>query len=59
MSQPVRTVPVELPLSDWRLVEAALRSFLSDFGHDEAEVIDQIRAVLAKLPAVPATEPVR
>jgi hypothetical protein len=33
-----------------RITEAALRSFLGDFGHDERDVQERIRAVLRKLP---------
>jgi nucleotide-binding universal stress UspA family protein len=45
-----RTVNVELNDADLRLIHNALASFMTDFGHDESEVIDAIRAVLAKLP---------
>ena len=53
------TTAVELTDTEWRLVDAALRSFLSDFGHDEADLIEQIRTVLAKLPQLPDPEPAR
>jgi hypothetical protein len=53
------TMTVELTDTEWRLVEAALHSFLSDFGHDEAELIEQIRSVLAKLPHLPDPAPAR
>lgn len=36
------------------LVRAALRSYLEDFGHDEADVLRAVKQVLAKLP--PADE---
>jgi hypothetical protein len=41
---------LELTPEELRLVQAALRSFLDDFGHDEADVLAQIKALLAKLP---------
>lgn len=43
---------VELTTAEWRLVEAALGAFVSDFGHDEADVIEQLRTILAKLPVL-------
>ena len=45
---------VELTDDELRLVSSALHSYLDDFGHDEADVLRAIKAVLAKLPA-PAT----
>jgi len=42
---------VELTESELRLVREALKSFLDDFGHDEAEIVAEIRALLDKLPA--------
>ena len=42
-----------LHLSDRELETArhALRAYLSDFGHDEADTIEEIRRVIAKLDA--------
>ncbi|HEY0576779.1 MAG TPA: hypothetical protein VGD73_21955 [Pseudonocardia sp.] len=37
------------------MLTAALRSFLSDFGHDEADVLRAIKMLLAKLPQVQPT----
>lgn len=34
-------------------METALRAFLSEFGAEEDEIIEQIRAVLGKLPVLP------
>jgi hypothetical protein len=45
-----RTFRLELTEDELRTTTAALRSFLGDFGHDEHEVRDQVRAVLRKLP---------
>jgi hypothetical protein len=42
---------IELTDDDLRLVRAALRSYLEDFGHDEADVLRAIKQVLAKLPS--------
>ena len=41
---------IELTEEELRLVRNALRSFLEDFGHDEADVLRSIKQVLAKLP---------
>ncbi len=42
---------LELTPEELRLLRSALRSFLDDFGHKEAELVAQIKALLAKLPA--------
>jgi hypothetical protein len=41
---------IELTEEELRIVRNALHSFLEDFGHDEADVLRSIKAVLAKLP---------
>ena len=33
-----------------RLVRAALHAYLEDFGHEEADLLRAIKAILAKLP---------
>ena len=33
-----------------RLVHAALHSYLDDFGHEEADVLRDIKQLIAKLP---------
>jgi len=45
------TFHLDLTVDEMRIVHAALRSFLDDFGHDEHDVAQRIRAVLRKLPA--------
>jgi hypothetical protein len=42
---------LELTDHELTLLRAALRSFLEDFGHEEADVLREIKALLAKLPA--------
>ena len=42
---------IELTAEELRLVRAALKSFLDDFGHEEVDVLRQIKALIAKLPA--------
>ena len=42
---------IELTDDELRLVRAALRSYLEDFGHDEADLLRAIKQVLAKLPS--------
>jgi hypothetical protein len=46
---------VELTDDELRLVSSALHSYLDDFGHDEADVLRAVKAVLAKLPTVVAS----
>jgi hypothetical protein len=41
---------LELTDEELRLVRSALRSFLEDFGHEEADVLREIKSLLAKLP---------
>jgi hypothetical protein len=41
---------IELTDEELRLVQAALHSYLDDFGHDEADVMRAIKALIAKLP---------
>ena len=41
---------IELSEEELRLVRAALRSYLDDFGHEEADVLRQIKQLIAKLP---------
>jgi hypothetical protein len=43
--------PIELTQEELTLVRAALHSYLDDFGHEEADVLRRIKALLAKLPA--------
>jgi hypothetical protein len=44
---------IELNEDELRLVRAALMSYLEDFGHEEADVLRAVKAVLAKLPPHP------
>lgn len=41
--------------AEMHVVRNALKAFLSDFGHDEEDVVDAIRGVLAKVDAVVPT----
>jgi hypothetical protein len=41
---------IELTEDELRLVHSALHAYLDDFGHEEADVLREIKAVLAKLP---------
>jgi hypothetical protein len=41
---------IELTDEELRLLQAALHSYLDDFGHEEADVLLQIKALIAKLP---------
>ncbi|MDQ2910043.1 MAG: hypothetical protein M3R39_03365 [Actinomycetota bacterium] len=41
---------IEINEEDLRLLQAALHAYLDDFGHEEADVLRQIKELLAKLP---------
>ena len=42
---------IELNDEELRLLQAALHSYLDDFGHDEADVLRQVKALIGKLPS--------
>ena len=42
---------IELSDDELRIVQNALRAYLDDFGHEEADVLRLIKQVLSKLPA--------
>jgi len=46
---------IELDDHELRLLHAALHSYLDDFGHEEADTLRAIKALLAKIPA-PSTD---
>jgi hypothetical protein len=48
---------IELTEEELRIVVAALHSFLDDFGHEEVDVLRQVKAVLAKLPGQASPPP--
>lgn len=41
---------IELTEEELRLLHAALHSYLDDFGHEEADVLRDLKALIAKLP---------
>ena len=41
---------IELTDDELRLLQAALHSYLDDFGHEEADVLRELKALIAKLP---------
>ena len=45
---------IELMDEELRVVQAALKTYLDDFGHEEADMLRQVKAILAKL-AAPAS----
>jgi hypothetical protein len=47
---------IELTDEELRLVQAALKSFLEDFGHDQADLLRSIKRLLAKLPSAAPTD---
>jgi len=40
---------VQLTEEEMRLLRAALHSYLDDFGHEEADVLRALKALIAKL----------
>ena len=40
---------VQLTEEEMRLLRAALHAYLDDFGHEEAEVLRALKALIAKL----------
>jgi hypothetical protein len=41
---------IELTDDELRLVRAALMSYLEDFGHEEADILRALKAIIARLP---------
>jgi hypothetical protein len=44
---------LELTADELKLVREALHAFLDDFGHEEMDVVQRLKELLAKLPAAP------
>jgi hypothetical protein len=42
---------LEVTDDELRIIRAALRSYLDDFGHEEADVLRLVKQLIAKLPA--------
>ena len=47
---------IELTDEELRLIRSAVHSYLDDFGHEEADVLRALKALLAKLPAAAAED---
>jgi hypothetical protein len=47
------THTIELDDDELRLLQAALHSYLDDFGHEELDVLRATKQLIAKLPAAP------
>jgi hypothetical protein len=41
---------IELTDEELRILHAALRSYLDDFGHEEADLLRRIKELITKLP---------
>jgi hypothetical protein len=41
---------IELSDEELRLLHAALHAYLDDFGHEEADLLREIKLLIAKLP---------
>lgn len=48
------THTIQLNDEELKLLQAALHSYLDDFGHNEADVLRKIKELIAKLPAAAA-----
>jgi len=46
-----QTHTVELTDAELKIIRSALRSYLEDFGHDEADILRAVKALLEKLPS--------
>ena len=44
---------IEVSTEEVRLLQAALHAYLDDYGHDEAELLREVKALIAKLPRAP------
>jgi hypothetical protein len=41
---------IDVSEEELRLLREALHAYLDDFGHEEADVLRQVKALIAKLP---------
>jgi hypothetical protein len=41
---------IQLTDEDLRILQNALHAYLDDFGHEEADILRQIKALMEKLP---------
>jgi hypothetical protein len=41
---------IELTEEELRLLHEALHAYLDDFGHEEADILRRVKALIAKLP---------
>ncbi len=41
---------IELTDEELQIIHAALHAYLDDFGHEEADLLRKIKALIAKLP---------
>ena len=41
---------IELTDDELKIIHSALMSYLDDFGHEEADILRDVKALLAKLP---------
>ena len=47
---------IELSDDELRIIQHALHSYLDDFGHEQADLLRAIKALIAKLPSGDAPE---
>jgi hypothetical protein len=48
---------IELTGDELRLLREALHAFLDDFGHEEMDVVQRVKELLAKLPEETTSSP--
>ena len=46
--------PIELNDEELRLLREAVKTFMDDFGHEEQDIVNALRALLAKIEAARA-----
>jgi hypothetical protein len=51
-----REIVLELTPNELRLVRTALQMLEDTLGHEEADELEEVQAVLARLPEAPRTE---
>jgi hypothetical protein len=50
------TVPIELTANELRLLRTALEMLEDTLGREEADELDEVQALLARLPAAPGAD---
>jgi hypothetical protein len=56
MSDATATFPIELTQSELQLLRTALEMLEDTLGHEEADELEEVQALLARLPAASAAD---